>query len=54
VGDDPFKLACSFEEAATPAEIDATWPTAEPPAELTAVWSVSWQSHLFQDVEYGQ
>lgn len=53
-GDNPFKLACSFDEPAADAEIAAAWPGVEIPDELARLWSSSRQSRLFEDVEYGQ
>jgi hypothetical protein len=54
LGDNPFKLACSFDEPATDAEIASAWPVAELPAELVQAWSASRQSRLFEDVDYGR
>jgi hypothetical protein len=54
LGDNPFKLACSFDEPATGAEIASAWPGAEVPGELAQAWSTSRQSRLFEDVDYGQ
>lgn len=54
LGDNPFKLACSFDEPATDAEIASAWPNVEVPGELVQAWSVSRQSRLFEDVDYGQ
>jgi hypothetical protein len=54
LGDNPFKLACSFDEPASAAEIAAAWPGGEVPEELVQAWSTSRQSRLFEDVDYGQ
>jgi hypothetical protein len=54
LGDNPFKLACSFDEPATAAEISSAWPGVEVPAEVASAWSASRQSRLFEDVDYGQ
>lgn len=54
LGDNPFKLACSFDEPASAAEIAAAWPGGEVPEELVQVWSTSRQSRLFEDVDYGK
>jgi hypothetical protein len=54
LGDNPFKLACSFDEPASGGEIAAAWPGTELPAELVEMWSTSRQSRLFEDVDYGQ
>jgi hypothetical protein len=54
IGDNPFKLGCSFDDPASAAEIDKAWPGGGVPTELVQVWSVSRQARLFEDVEYGQ
>lgn len=54
LGDNPFKLACSFDGPATDAEISSAWPGMEVSDELVQVWSTSRQSRLFEDVDYGQ
>jgi len=54
LGDNPFKLACWFDEPASADEIAAAWPGAELPAELVQAWSTSRRSKLFEDVDYGQ
>ncbi|WP_236795277.1 hypothetical protein [Amycolatopsis sp. GM8] len=54
LGDNPFKLACSFDEPATHAEISSAWTGAEVPGELVQAWSASRQSRLFEDVDYRQ
>src|SRR6266568_7442936 len=54
LGDNPFKLACSFDEPASGAEIESAWPGAELPADLVQAWSASRESRLFEDVDYGQ
>ncbi|GAA1692495.1 hypothetical protein GCM10009765_47280 [Fodinicola feengrottensis] len=54
LGDNSFKVACSFDEPATDVEIASAWPGAEVPGELAQVWSTSRQSRLFEDVDYGQ
>lgn len=53
LGDNPFKLGCSLGAPATDEEIRSAWPDGLP-AELAGAWSVSRESHLFEDVEYGQ
>lgn len=53
-GDNPFKLRCSLSEPATCDEIHVAWSTERPPTELADAWSVSRESRLFEDVEYGQ
>lgn len=53
LGDNPFKLGCSLTGPATDEEIRSAWPTG-PPAELCRAWSVSRESRLFEDVDYGQ
>lgn len=53
LGDNPFKLGCSLSAPATDEEIRAAWPDG-PPAEMAEVWSVSSESRLFEDVDYGQ
>jgi hypothetical protein len=50
----PFKLACSLDGPASAAEVTAAWPSADLPEELLQAWSVSRQSRLFEDVDYGQ
>lgn len=54
LGDNPFKLACWFDEPASEAEVALAWPGVEVLAELMQVWSTSRQSRLFEDVDYGQ
>lgn len=54
LGDNPFKLACSFDQPATDAEITSAWPGGEVPGELIQAWSTSRQSRLFEDIDYGQ
>jgi hypothetical protein len=54
LGDSPFKLGCSLSRSATDEEVRSAWPTAPPPAELAGAWSVSRESRLFEDVDYGQ
>jgi hypothetical protein len=54
LGENPFKLACSFDEPASQEEIASAWPGAEVPDELVQAWSSSRQSRLFEDVDYGQ
>jgi hypothetical protein len=54
LGDSPFKLACSFDEPASDAEIASAWPEVEIPDELVRVWATSRESRLFEDVDYGQ
>lgn len=51
-GDNPFRLGCSLTRPATDEEIRSSWPAA--PAELARAWSVSHESRLFEDVDYGQ
>jgi hypothetical protein len=53
LGDNPFKLGCSLAATATDGEIRSAWPVA-PPSELVRAWSVSRESRLFEDVDYGQ
>ena len=53
LGDNPFKLRCSLSAPATDEEIRSAWPDG-PPAELAEAWSVSRESRLFEDVDYGQ
>jgi hypothetical protein len=53
LGDNPFKLGCSFVAPATDQEIRSAWPVA-PPDELIRAWSVSKESRLFEDVDYSQ
>lgn len=52
LGENPFTLGCSFEDPATPAEMVAAWPSA--PDDVRGVWSVSRESRLLVDVDYGQ
>jgi hypothetical protein len=54
LGDNPFKLGCSLSGPATDEEIRSAWPTVPLPAELVEAWSVSRESRLFEDVDYGQ
>src|SRR5579859_6398562 len=54
LGDNPFKLACSLGTPATDEEIRSAWSGARLPAELVEAWSVSRESRLFEDVDYGQ
>jgi hypothetical protein len=54
IGDNPFRLACSLSKPATDDEIRSAWPDARMPAELVEAWSVSRESRLFEDVDYGQ
>ena len=54
LGDNPFKLACSFDEPATGPEIASAWPGVDVPHELVRAWLTSRQSRLFEDVDYGQ
>jgi hypothetical protein len=54
LGSSPFKLACSFDEPASEAEVASAWPGIELPAELMRAWLTSRQSRLFEDVDYGQ
>ena len=52
--DRPFKLACSLSRPATDEETQSAWPTGRLPTELVQAWSVSRESRLFEDVDYGQ
>jgi hypothetical protein len=54
LGDNPFKLGCSLSRPATVEEIRLAWPALPLPAELIEAWSVSRESRLFEDVDYGQ
>ncbi len=54
LGDNPFRLACSFDKPAIETEIALAWPAGELPEELVEVWSTGRQSRLFEDVDYGQ
>jgi hypothetical protein len=54
VGVNPFKLGCRFDNPATPAEIKQAWGDLGVPDELVELWSISRQSRLFEDVDYGQ
>jgi len=54
LGDNPFRLGCSLSAAATDEEIGSAWLGALLPAELVEAWSVSRESRLFEDVDYGQ
>ena len=54
LGDSPFKLGCSLSAPATDEEIESAWPESPPPAELVEAWSVSRESRLFEDLDYGQ
>jgi hypothetical protein len=53
-GDSPFKLGCSLSGPASDEEIASAWPGVALPDELIGVWSVSRESRLFEDVDYGQ
>ncbi len=53
IGNNPFKLGCSFERPATEEEIASAW-TADIPAEMIDLWSTSRESRLFEDIDYGQ
>jgi hypothetical protein len=53
LSDNPFKLGCSLVAPATDEEVRSAWPVA-PPDELVRAWSVSRESRLFEDVDYGQ
>jgi hypothetical protein len=53
LGDNPFKLGCSLAMPATIEEVRSAWP-AVLPGELVRAWSVSRESRLFEDVDYGQ
>lgn len=53
LGDNPFKLGCLLSASATDEEIRSAWPDG-PPRELAEAWSVSRESRLFEDVDYGQ
>ncbi|HUY49678.1 MAG TPA: hypothetical protein VMV92_28840 [Streptosporangiaceae bacterium] len=53
LGDNPFKLGCSLSAPATDEEVRSAWP-AGPQGELAEAWSVSRESRLFEDVDYGQ
>jgi hypothetical protein len=48
LGSSPFKLACSFDEPASEAEVASAWPGIELPAELMRAWLTSRQSRLFR------
>lgn len=54
VGDNPFRLACTFGAPVDDAEIASAWAGAEVPDELARVWSISGSSRLFEDVDFGQ
>jgi hypothetical protein len=54
LSDNPFRLACSFNEPASATEIASAWPAGMVPGELAQLWSTSRQSKLFVDVDYGQ
>jgi hypothetical protein len=54
LGSNPFKLACTFDDPASTAEIETAWPGREVPGELVQMWSTSRQTRLFEDVDYGQ
>jgi hypothetical protein len=51
--DNPFRLGCSLAAPATDEEIRSVWSEAVP-EELLDAWSVSRESRLFEDVDYGQ
>lgn len=53
-GDSPFKLGCLLSGPATDEEIASAWPGVALPGELIGAWSVSRESRLFEDVDYGQ
>ena len=54
LGDNPFRLACSFDDPASGVEIATAWPSIVLPAELVLAWSSSRESRLLEDVDYGQ
>jgi hypothetical protein len=54
LGDNRFKLACSLSTPATDEEVRSAWSGARLPAELIEAWSVSRESRLFEDVDFGQ
>ncbi|WP_326837375.1 hypothetical protein VSH64_21185 [Amycolatopsis rhabdoformis] len=54
VGNNPFRLACSFDPPLGQAEIKSAWPSSSIPDELVRAWSTSGSSVLFEDVDYGQ
>src|SRR5882762_1022582 len=54
LGDSPFKLACSLDAPASDAEIASAWPARELPSDVLEAWSISRESRLFEDVDYGQ
>jgi len=54
LGNNPFKLGCTLGSPATKEEIRDAWASRTLPAELLEAWSVSRESRLFEDVEYGQ
>jgi hypothetical protein len=52
--DNPFRLACALSTPATPGEIQSAWPGRPLPAELVEAWSISRETRLFEDIDYGQ
>jgi hypothetical protein len=53
-GSNPFRLRCLLSAGATISEIRAAWKPGTAPPELERAWRVSRESHLFEDVDYGQ
>jgi hypothetical protein len=55
IGDNPFRLACSFEPPTSPSgELSAVWGGRELPSELVELWTSARSARLFEDIDYGQ
>jgi hypothetical protein len=54
LGGNPFRLRCKLDVPASEEEVRESWPSRVLPQELVEVWSVSRESRLFEDVDYGQ
>lgn len=55
VGDNPFRLACTLTDPATPEEIARATPDGSSVRQdLVDLWSTCREARLFEDVDYGQ
>jgi hypothetical protein len=50
----PFRLGCSLEAPADPADVEDAWPGRRLPDSLLEMWATCRSARLFEDLEYGQ
>jgi hypothetical protein len=54
IADNPFRLACTFDDPASMDEIEDRWPDRTVPSDILEFWSACRQARLFEDIDYGQ